>query len=346
MDKLLAPGIFRLFLAYVVVFHHLSVISFGGWAVYVFFILSGYWITEVWVKKYSHLSWTYLRFEASRYMRLAPVFLVCFLIAMVVLRLTSQHFTAYAEPAHHARWWWELVSIIFAADHNLFLPPIWSIVVEMQFYIVAPLLIWMAMKLANRSGQPVRPVTRGVITLGLVAATLLSIMSFLESQDAVLNCYIFCFLMGILISTTGYCPSKKVALASIGLMFLLAALSYVSQDVGNIFGAEAGRTSNEYWHLMNRYACAVLGILTVPYVAYSVRVRSGKVDRELGNLSYPLYLFHFSVVFLFENLTKLAYLPHAVRVVLSLVVMTVGTLAIYYVVDRPMENLRRKWFET
>jgi peptidoglycan/LPS O-acetylase OafA/YrhL len=43
----IGSGLFRLFLAFAVVLHHSFPLRLGAWAVDVFFILSGYWISRL-----------------------------------------------------------------------------------------------------------------------------------------------------------------------------------------------------------------------------------------------------------------------------------------------------------
>jgi peptidoglycan/LPS O-acetylase OafA/YrhL len=62
---LLRPGQFRLFLATVVVLHHSTPVRLGAWAVGLFFCLSGFWIAEMWQRKYRHARRPYLGVVAS-----------------------------------------------------------------------------------------------------------------------------------------------------------------------------------------------------------------------------------------------------------------------------------------
>src|ERR1700675_4798789 len=72
----IGPGFFRLFLSFVVVFHHSFPLRLGAWAVYVFFILSGFWISRMWRQRYAQTHRPLLTFVVSRWWRLAPVFLI------------------------------------------------------------------------------------------------------------------------------------------------------------------------------------------------------------------------------------------------------------------------------
>ena len=54
-NNMISPGLFRLLLAFlVVIFHTTSFIPLGNYAVYVFFVLSGFWIFKMYNDKYKN----------------------------------------------------------------------------------------------------------------------------------------------------------------------------------------------------------------------------------------------------------------------------------------------------
>ena len=69
----LGPGMFRLLLSLLVVLHHSLPLRLGTWAVYVFFILSGFWICRMWRQRYAETQSPYLTFLVSRWWRLPRV---------------------------------------------------------------------------------------------------------------------------------------------------------------------------------------------------------------------------------------------------------------------------------
>jgi len=46
------PGLFRFLLALAVVVSHLSKLDIGRMAVLLFFFLSGYWVSKIWITKF------------------------------------------------------------------------------------------------------------------------------------------------------------------------------------------------------------------------------------------------------------------------------------------------------
>jgi peptidoglycan/LPS O-acetylase OafA/YrhL len=68
IESFCGPGAFRLLLALAVLVHHsVGFIACGAPAVYLFFVLSGYWVTLLWDRKYSGLAHPYLVFWSSRW---------------------------------------------------------------------------------------------------------------------------------------------------------------------------------------------------------------------------------------------------------------------------------------
>src|SRR5678815_5577437 len=56
---ILPAGAFRFLLATIVLANHSSRIYLGSMAVFIFFVLSGFWITRMWREKYSRLKPAY-----------------------------------------------------------------------------------------------------------------------------------------------------------------------------------------------------------------------------------------------------------------------------------------------
>src|ERR1700738_3560292 len=134
----IGSGFFRLILASAVVLHHSSPLQLAAWAVYVFFILSGYWICRLWHQRYVHTANPLLTFLVSRWWRLAPVFFFCTALSV------GSSILLEGSRAHLARdflWWLRQLLIAGSNGAGTDLPPSWSLDVEMQFYLVAPLLI-------------------------------------------------------------------------------------------------------------------------------------------------------------------------------------------------------------
>jgi peptidoglycan/LPS O-acetylase OafA/YrhL len=122
----------------------------GQWTVNCFIILSGFVITMLLEQKQE----PYGVFLLRRAMRLFPVYLVCLIFALAIRPwLTGTNIGDIPrENAENAHFWPLLISHLtmlhgamsekyLPESSTAFLPPAWSISLEMQLYLVAPLLV-------------------------------------------------------------------------------------------------------------------------------------------------------------------------------------------------------------
>ncbi len=118
--------------------------TMGIWAVEGFVILSGFVITGLLERKREH----YGAFIVRRYFRLAPAFLVCVGLGLIVrlLGLGWQgeekgnllwHLGTHVALIHGL-----IPGFLVPGSDMALLPPGWSISLELQLYLVAPLLVW------------------------------------------------------------------------------------------------------------------------------------------------------------------------------------------------------------
>jgi peptidoglycan/LPS O-acetylase OafA/YrhL len=326
LDRLRGPGLYRLVLASMVVVQHFSRLHLGLWAVYTFFILSGYWIALMYRKKYRHTKRAVLTFWLSRYLRLLPVYLVCSVLALLAYRLCSPRWFDYQvlrDPAWVIR---ALAIVTSSSQRRVALGPAWTLDIEMQFYFLAPLLL----VLLNRSRQ--------ALAVGaMVAVALLGLFMWkLESLPK----YLCFFLAGVLVDYAGWRPAARTALLSAGAFAGIVAAVLLNPHWRSVLIFPYSVSSDPA-----RRLCTFLAFVGLPFAAYIVSHPSDTLDRHLGDLAYSVYLFH-PCVYILAN--YLSGLPSPLRVTLSrwlwLLVLP-GSLAIYCLIDRPADALRRRFVE-
>src|ERR1700759_1318368 len=127
----------------------------GAYAVDGFIILSGFVITQLLVIKKE----AYGVFIFRRFMRLFPAFAVCVALSLLMRPLTLGRVSTelVREASETQYFWWHLgahASLIHGlvptawlpVSQFAFLPPGWSISLEFQLYLVAPLVLWYSAK--------------------------------------------------------------------------------------------------------------------------------------------------------------------------------------------------------
>lgn len=143
---------------------HLPILSEGGLAVHVFMILSGFVIARLCM----HNSEPYLFFLMRRLARLYPAYLIALGVGITVSSMASSLYTALPwqvtdyerltnrhalEQAHFMPLLLGHLSLlhgvfpeeILPGSSLAFVPAAWSLSLEWQFYLFAPLLIWLLM---------------------------------------------------------------------------------------------------------------------------------------------------------------------------------------------------------
>jgi peptidoglycan/LPS O-acetylase OafA/YrhL len=290
---ILPPGAFRLVLALMVVVSHLTRFDIGRLAVLLFFFLSGYWTAQIWAAKFAGRDWK--AFYASRWLRIAPLYLIAMGAFAVVLGVTPRL---------------ENLTLLGVATSDF--DPLgisWSLDIELQYYLVAPVVLLALPSLGTRIIAPICLAT--LSGWALYGAT--GIMTVFQ--------YLPAFVLGAVALQLRWKPSERVALGSLAAFVSfsgLAALTpFIDKDVADPF---------------DRDIFAFLWMLPLlPYVVATLGVRSSQMDRHVGNVSYPLYLVHFPLIVI---LTPLAGKLGAAGIAIAVAVL------MYAALDRPIDAWR------
>ncbi|MBT9329822.1 acyltransferase family protein [Paracidobacterium acidisoli] len=326
LKKITGPGLFRLFLALLVFVHHTTRFAIGICAVYIFFCLSGYWIYKMYRGRYAATRRPYLTYLVSRAWRLLPVFALISLLTLLFLYINGTLGAAWnaTSPFHF------IVSNLFIFGYGtLPVKPIdaaWSLDVEMQFYLVAPLL---AALLAWRR------VSIGWILLVAAAVSLASV--YLHNPVSAVNYTLF-FLVGMAAASTDWRPSGRVAVISAGGTALVIFLIVVSPFKSVLLaGAHPGPFSDWAPH-----ANVILALFMAPYAIYTTTQKGFALDGMFADLSYEFYLLHGTAVAWIATHPG-GVLHRLITMALSLIAVLAVSTAIWKFYDRPINRMRSRW---
>jgi len=331
---MLKPGITRFLLAAFVIFFHISKFFFlGRFAVCSFFILSGYWITLMFEKKYSLKENPLKTFYISRVWRLFPIFYAFTIIGFFVWWLTDRSVPSVINSLHgiDSAVFWLSNTVLFtyySLPKVTILVPAWSLDIEMQFYILFPLLFYIGYKNYKRLNY-------------IFLATLLSFVyvsvcySNLWVKNSMLV-YLYLFVFGMIIYFRKLQFKSITEKICIIIALIITALQYVFPYSIHHYKDEAS-----VYYIMLSF---VLVALFVPTLANSVRRTSDKNDRFWGEMSFLVYLSHWVWIkpygFFSEGTSTLV---HTIYLLLFFAVTFLSSLIIYKLIDRPMEKLRHQW---
>lgn len=275
-------GLLRLFLASLVLISHLGIsiagINPGVTAVIVFYLLAGQVVSRLWQRQpepgfLAGALWFY----RDRLWRILPLYLFSLAIAVVVWSFGPSSAFLSREPGP-VDWLANLTVIPLSfymytgQDAFTLLPPAWSLGVELQFYLLVPLLL----------GRPRWAAVAGVLSLGV----------FCLAQFGVLDTDFFGYRL----------------LAGVGFVFLAGTLlgrpePWARRLKRLLWGSSAAYAA---WllgwgeHAPYNIEVALGFALGLPLLALlqRVRFRGGweSLQRRAGELSYGLFLLHFPAI--------------------------------------------------
>jgi len=319
-DRFASPGAFRMALALSVFLHHTTSYNIGMSAVLIFFVLSGYWVSTMWAATYSKTRSPYLTFVVSRCWRIMPVFALCSGITWALLYWRGE------APAHIGGLAHQIFSSLFILGYNA-LPyqanlPGWSLDMELQFYLIAPLVIFL--------------ISKSIHVLAIFVLT--TVLSQWLGGAATVAPFIIFFAIGVASSVYDLKPSRALAyrtlFATLGLLIIFAALFIKNIALGELHGKDLvalSSTSN-----------LLVAVMMTPWALYTVRQKSGSIDRMLGDLTYIFYLLHWPMIGAIKT-GEGSYWNRLWLCAEALIVILAASYAIWRFFDRPLNKWRAGW---
>ncbi len=312
------PGALRMALALAVVVSHLSAFDIGTPAVFAFFILSGYWVMRMYEEKYRPHYGDAI-FYLSRFLRLWLLFAAVF-VAVFLARLQS-------DPDFGAGHLVGLLMLGVASGASDILAVAWSLDIEMQFYLLVPLFFLIGRWMARRPGP-----LPGLALVGAVTAlTLLGWMLGEGFGLVTVLMYLPFFVIGMAIFLTGSRATGRAAAISAALFLGFGLLIALTPMTGWLLDKAYDARFPKFL-----FGLAWVALL-VPFISWNVSQPSDRLDRHLGNISYPLYLTHWPVIALYGEVVGLeGKTDKAIVLVVTLVAATL----VYWALDMRFDAFR------
>ncbi|WP_102693785.1 acyltransferase family protein [Rummeliibacillus pycnus] len=294
----------------VILYHlHVSGIVGGYLGVTIFFVLSGYLITDLLVNEWEQYGTINLKnFWIRRFRRLIPALIIMLILVGFWITLFQRSFLAGLRSEVLAAVFYMSNWFYVVQDHSYFTkfsPPsplqhMWSLAVEEQFYIIWPLVIIIALSFVRYKEK----LALGTLGVALISAIVMAIM-FTPDQDPSRVYYgtdtrAFSLLIGATLAflwpsrklKTNVTDGAKKLLDGAGLIsFLLLLLMF-------LFMHEEGPFLYYGGMFFASIVTAVL-IATIVHPASRVgNVLSFKPLIWVGVRSYGIYIWHFPLVVL------------------------------------------------
>jgi peptidoglycan/LPS O-acetylase OafA/YrhL len=312
-----------------------------------FYAISGFYMAFVLNEKY--LPGTYGLFFSNRFLRLFPVYVVTLVITLLVALLIPLPFiTAWqsTQPIDAPSLTYLIGTqvvmfgqdaamflglrdggLIFAPDFHTDRHPVyellavgqaWTLGVELWFYLIAPFLV----------RRPLRVIVVFIFASIAVRLSLQALFGF--SGDPWSYRFFPSELALFLVGVVGYHVYKRDDRAS------LQWLATVVVCVG------AALLANR-WNGATRVASVTMlmaMLFAIPFVARWSR--TSKLDRLVGELSYPIYIGHGLLIYVADHFMQAS----AVRSVVILTSILLSSAGLYFWIERPVDRWRQSRLET
>ena len=321
-------------------------LSFGN-ALDIFFVLSGFFISEILIDQFGDGTLRFREFYLSRTRRLAPTALTVIAVSVILghLLYTSAKaaeidIQAFWTAVFGSNWYFSSTGDNYFA--NISGSPLihyWSLSVEEQFYLVWPLLIWVALRNVRNRGWNLH---RTMFTVFGVMTVVSFSYSLWHSAAAPIAAYYSTFdrvwefgIGGLLAVGRPWLTKIPAHMGTILSWVMVVALA------ASIFILHYGQAFPAPWGLLPVLPCAGLiaagisGRATGPFLITNVPMV------YLGTISYSFYLWHLPVNFFLRSyFIEDTALYKFVALTLGFVVSVLS----YHLLERPMR--RATWLMT
>lgn len=321
----------------VIVFHVNDNWLPGGFiGVDIFFVISGYLITGILLRQKAQGGFSFPSFYASRLLRIVPVYflVLAFATAAMAILFIPRDFDSFYESLKSAvlfnsNNYFSRQSDYFApASHELPLLHTWSLAVEMQFYLLLPVLLVFV---------PVRFIK---IVLGIIAGMLLlhSASLLLNGEERAVYFSLLArapeFFVGSLLATI----SKDASISAhpnikawLGLMLVVLSFFLISKETA-------------FPGFVALAPCIGVALLISAHGSKLNNWLSSRFIVLVGAISYSLYLWHWPILAGFRYYFEVYELPIGVLAAFAILTIALSS-ASYLLIEKPFRSNRgRKGF--
>lgn len=355
-------GLMRLGLALVVLIFHAGYGGGGGsYALYGFYVISGYLITRVYVEQYSKAQIGVLIFYGNRILRILPLFFISSLLAylsiVIVSKIPAIDYKAipvngiryFTDPLFSLTDYWsglqpdpviKLQPVPQFVIYFGWLPQFWTISIEFLFYAVTPAFLFARkvygphashlLLLATFSIYVIYSIIPGNTNIGLYAD--------IVYRNAIPT--MFFFIVGMNLYELQLITKFRIKYFYV----LCSTLMVVSLIL--IGSRHINLGLPVVYEFIIWQAIAAIGIIPIIFSAESRSAIMKKIDTFSADISYGVYLnqsivltFYFSYRLSINNTDFLNKTPFVYYLIISL--LTIGISYFTYIyVERPINNVK------
>ena len=305
----------------------------GGFiGVDVFFVISGYLISSILFKNLENGSFSFIQFYSRRVRRIFPA-LILVLISCFVFGWFALLADEYRQLGRHIAGGASFLSNFFLWDESGYFDKIadlkpllhlWSLGIEEQFYIIWPLLLWLAWK--GRVNFLILTVLIALASFTVNLATVYThpVTAFYSPLSRFWELLIGAILAYLVLYRATWIArlgKSNHAISTIGIMLLIGGMALLSKA-----------SPFPGWQALIPTLGAAFLIFSGPKAWFNRRVLSNPLFVWFGLISFPLYLWHWPLLS-FARITQ-GEVHWQVRLTL-VVISIILAWATYALVEKP-----------
>lgn len=332
-------GLRAIAIVFVLMFHAgLSIFPSGFVGVDIFFVISGFLITNIIQKGIENKNFSFSEFYSRRLWRLQPVF-ICLIIVLIVVSfiyLLPDDLVAFSKSARKTTiftsnvFFKNFTGNYFAPNTNeLPLLHMWSLSIEWQCYLLLPVGVYLLHKIGPQSRSKILY----IVTLFFLLVSMYFSWASPTQTYYQLVSRIFEFLIGACIASgQNERPINKtllnsLTLASIGIIFYIATRQGIHSDFPN-------------WHAFFLCGATALLIFAGQQADKSLvtNLLSIRPLVSIGLISYSLYLWHWPIL-------AVSHYLNVAQTFRALSIIFIGIFTIAYLSWRYIEKPARKYHQ-
>ncbi len=338
-------GLLRFLLAVMVLVGHLFWLSdIGRYAVFGFFILSGYLMTLVMQNTYSYSRKGVTKFLKNRFLRLYPSYWIACLLSIVIIIVLGQANTtimsnSLALPETPALVLTNITMVSFALFPNEVVPRLspatWALTTELFYYC---LIAFGISKTKLRTGC--------WIFLSCVYVLLTYLMNYSwHARYFAIPAGSLPFSVGAFLYFLQQEKWQPKWLDYLSHCKILVTLLIINAVIASLVQAADMLQLTEIFMYINLIICTLLiyGIIRGKII-WSI---SAKMDKFLGDFSYPIYLIHLQIgalvsFIVYGQVESLKYQFSPVSWILTGLLIIAFSLALIKIIDEPIALIRNR----
>jgi peptidoglycan/LPS O-acetylase OafA/YrhL len=351
-----------------VFFLHTDYLYIGWVGVQLFFVLSGFLITDILLRMKENLNAGdyFKKFYGRRFLRIFPLYyfylLIMFIVASVLIH--------YEYRIHYMERFQDQLPYALAYIYNFFnassvyqgeswlVGHLWSLSVEEQFYLIWPLLIFLTPK------KYLKQLFVAAIIAGPLFRLLITVLfkyfevPFLYSNYAIVTyalpfSHLDAFGLGAFISRFEIPKARRQFIVLLVLLpiigFVTTRYSTGSWGTGTALGFEypLGKDLKQVWgYSYLNYTFALLIYLVIKEKLF-LRILDNKFLSYLGKISYGLYIYHFAIIWFVRRIRDLDIAEPIAKpltfVISAVLVYFVASISYKYF-EKPILDLKDRFF--